>query len=260
MNNQLTRQQTIRADREYVFNYLLPKKSDGATKEQIDRAKIVLTRALNILGPVIEFYPAWHPFMDELDLSHKWGIGKLNHILPRESPLAGLDHTICFANGIITCPYDYHEELILRSYEDYKKNRILNHDHSHYVHIEPLKDVMLYHPNAKPYLITHSELELPFQPYNGSWIIARMLKRQLPSMERHSCAEPWEDGTKQEFLGYPSWGNSSLLVDSKTTSKMRKIWSLFDVDYAWEIYGHESGWPDSSFEDEDGTEWSSIDD
>lgn len=59
------------------------------------------------IGPVVDSYPIWNPLMTT-SISRK---AKPNHP-SYECGYRGLDHTVLFAHGFITCPYTDGEDVI----------------------------------------------------------------------------------------------------------------------------------------------------
>src|SRR5690606_5143572 len=59
-----------------------------------------LNRLVSELGPVVDSYPLWHPLVRH----HQ---ARYAITLPGQmSGYEGLDHTVHFAHGIVTCPYE----------------------------------------------------------------------------------------------------------------------------------------------------------
>lgn len=75
--------------------------------EEKSESKNFINSIIDGLGPVIESYPSWHPLVTSSDL------GNNCVTLPGEDcGYKGLDYTIYFANGFITCPYDNEQAVI----------------------------------------------------------------------------------------------------------------------------------------------------
>ena len=81
---------------ERVRNYLLPV---GFPQEAKVKGAKVLQDIIDELGPAVDGYPAWHPLVHQHDRH-------CPETIPSErTGYKGLDHTVYFANGFITCPY-----------------------------------------------------------------------------------------------------------------------------------------------------------
>jgi hypothetical protein len=166
------------------------------------------------LGPVISTYPSWHPLVS-------------NHQDPKFPSIApgsdcgykGLDHTVHFVNGFITCPYHDGQKII-----DSVRN--LPYHSAACIDATPL-DVKLYQMNANPVLVKCEWLD-KFQGA-GSTIPLRValpliLMEEIPGWADAELAETWES-MKTYFLGQPHGARSSLFLDQESGQSVKKIWN-----------------------------------
>ena len=101
---------TFRADEarsigaERARSYLVPRTIEPDQRAASETAFLDI---IDELGPVIESYPSWHPLVG----------AQTNPESPSTTPdrgcgYKGLDHTVYFAKGFVTCPYDDGQEVM----------------------------------------------------------------------------------------------------------------------------------------------------
>lgn len=204
---------------ERALNILSPYEAKPGQRERV-RAK--LTEIVNECGPVVDGYPAWHPFLLETD-STAWSPST-----PHGSPsFKNLDHTVYLANGIITCPYPHAVEQLFASIQQ------LRHS-SAYFYIERINDVVMHAEGAVPILIKcvwKSELNVD-GTIPGRTAIGLMLEREIPNWKMADYSEPWE-AMKESMLGEPHGARSSLFVDQQTGQMMKTIWNQLIKTGLW---------------------------
>jgi hypothetical protein len=201
---------------ERACRYLAP---HGASSEERAQIRAKLEKIVSECGPVIEEYPAWHPFLAESD-PRNFSVG-----LPSYCPsFKGLDHTIYLTNGIITCPYEHAVDELTDSIEDFNRNLYCG-DVAH-ITIEEIKDVILYSPQATPLLIRCKWYEGLEEDGTIRLRAAMglMLERETPAWRWASFNESWET-MKAQILGAPHGARSSLFVNQNTGQQMKSVWN-----------------------------------
>jgi hypothetical protein len=194
---------------ERAKNYLIPR---HFTPEQRQDAERILHDVRETCGPVVESYPTWHPIVANHD-------DRRPETFPSEQcGYKGLDHTICFAHGFITCPYgDKHDGLIELS-DEIHKSPCAN------IEIEEL-DVRLYNESTRAFLVRcewsrslEADLTIP-----KSLAVPLMLEKEVPGWRWAQRPESWET-MRPYLLGRPHGSRSSLFVTQETATAMKKIY------------------------------------
>lgn len=194
---------------ESARSYLLPQKSSDA---QIRSARVRLEEILIDLGPVIERYPLWHPLVSNHDSREPTPVPE------QRCGFLGLDHTVFFAHGFVTCPYGDGQSVI-NSVNSIEFDDLIR------VSVEKL-DVKLYHPDATPILITVrwnrpmlSDGTVPLRI-----ALSLLLENQIQSWRSAQIAETWES-MRPYILGVPHGSRSSLFVNQTTGQRLKNIWN-----------------------------------
>lgn len=193
---------------ERAKNYLVPRKASQSDRSQ---AEDLLQDIISDCGPVVEAYPTWHPLVAQHD-SHS----------PATYPSTqcgyrGLDHTVCFVNAFITCPYAGNDE-ILESVTEIKT------PHCADLSAEPL-DALLYAEGTRPVLVRcewHGSLDLG-GTIPKSLAVPLMLEQELPVWRWAERAETW-DTMRPYLLGQPHGNRSSLFVSQDTALAIKKMY------------------------------------
>ncbi len=193
---------------ERAKRYLIPR--DG-TLEERSQALEVLHGLVDELGPVVDWYPSWHPLVGQHDPHY-----------PVQSPgeqcgYLGLDHTIHFAHGFVTCPYD-DAERVIGSVESI----VVPHGAS--LSAERIH-ASLYGAGTTP-VVVRCNWEEPLEM--GRLIRKRvavglMLDQEVKSWHWSSLGETW-DTMRGYFLGEPHGARSSLFVSQDTAMAMKRVW------------------------------------
>lgn len=200
----------IKDGREHAEKYLLSHLTDLSPVE-FEKSKSTLMDLMDQLGPVVDTYPTWHPLVSDKRTDY-------DCINPNtECGYRGLDHTISFAHGFITCPYGNGQE-VLNSVNELKYNPAAE------ITAERL-DVKLYSSQATPILVRcnwtkrlASDDTIPL-----SIAIPLILENELPMWRTAEVAETW-DSMRSNFLGKPHGKRSSLFVNQETGQGIKKIW------------------------------------
>ncbi|MGX7743992.1 hypothetical protein [Rhodopseudomonas parapalustris] len=162
-------------------------------------------------GPVVEGYPTWHPLVSNHDDRN-----------PETSPsdrcgYNGLDHTICFAHGFLTCPYVSGKKIV-------ESVDALPHHPSASITAEVL-DVPFYNSGVQPVLVRcewSSPLEIG-KMVPKKLAVPLMIEKELPAWKWSSRAERWET-MRPYLLGAPHGSRSSLFVTQDTALVMKKVY------------------------------------
>lgn len=193
--------------------YLL--KDIRRNKEEWTKSKEFLEDLVYELGPVVDAYPLWHPLV-----CHQRNSRHTTTTPNRECGYAGLDHTVYFVNGFITCPYDDGQKVL---------DSIQNLPHHPAASIEAERlDVKLYQMNANPILVKCDWLDKFKRP--GSMIPLRvamplLLMQEVPEWADAQVAETWET-MRPYLLGQPHGARSSLFIDQESGQQIKKVWNL----------------------------------
>ncbi|MEQ1347978.1 hypothetical protein [Acinetobacter lwoffii] len=202
--------EAIREGREHVEKYLLSHLKDLSPVD-FEKSRLTLNDLIDQLGPVVETYPTWHPLVSDKRQNY-------DCINPNtDCGYRGLDHTILFANGFITCPYGNGQE-ILDSVNELRYNPAAE------ITAERL-DVKLYSSQATPILVRcnwtkrlAADGTVPL-----SIAIPLILENELPMWRTAEVAETW-DSMRSNFLGKPHGKRSSLFVNQETGQGIKRIW------------------------------------
>ncbi len=194
---------------ERAMNFLVPLKISGAQRK---RSQDLVADIIDKCGPVVGTYPSWHPLVSAND--------------ERDSPVVypearcgyhGLDHTVLFVNGFVSCPY-VNEQTIIDSVEKLPSNSVAT------ITAERLKE-QLYLPPAKAILVRCEWQQM--MPNDGmipkSLAVPLMLEEELPCWREAERAESWET-MRPYFLGSPHGGRSSLFVNQETGQALKNVW------------------------------------
>ncbi|WP_032696835.1 hypothetical protein [Raoultella planticola] len=201
------------ANFENAYRYLVLQGSNHETRLKV-RAK--LEEIVEECGPVVDGYPAWHPFLLERDKAN-WA-----PTVPKNTPsFKYLDHTVYFRNAILTCPYDHGVDEFIAGIK-----RLKHRDA--YISIEKIDDIALYHENAVPLLIKcHWHISDDMEEDGtipAKAAIGLMLESEVPNWRHAVYCESWED-MRGQLMGYPHGARSSLFVNQQTGQKMKSFWN-----------------------------------
>ncbi|MDH0292017.1 hypothetical protein N7414_23075 [Pseudomonas sp. GD04087] len=195
---------------EEVAKYLLPRSRDADISEW-ERSKEELERIADELGPVVSAYPSWHPLVSNHDERNPETYPSI------QCGYNGLDHTRCFANGFITCPY-HDGQSIIDSVE------ALPYHPAATITAERL-NVQFYNSDANPILVKCTWDEpLPLDGMIPLRIaMPLILEKEVPGWRWAQVAETWK--TMQPYLlGVPHGSRSSLFVNQETGLAIKKLW------------------------------------
>ena len=202
--------ESIKDGAAFAEKYLLSKLTDLTEKER-ERSRQKLMDLMDILGPVVDFYPAWHPLL--VDAKQHYDIVSPNS----ECGYKGLDHTVLFANGFITCPYD-DGQSVLDSVFNLSSNSAAT------IFAERLTE-KLYNSNSTA-IVVYCQWDKPLcgdGTIPPSLAVPLLLEKMLPYWKSSKYAETW-DSMSEVVLGKPHGKRSSLLINQETGLILKKIW------------------------------------
>jgi len=191
-------------------NYFVNPKIFNPEQRQVSLMR--LREITSFLGPVVSGYPSWHPLVEGRDFMY------FPFTVPRvDCGYEGLDHTIFFVNGFITCPYGSPDKVL----ESVKRRE----EEGDFFIAAQVLDFPLYSMNAFPILVT---CDLGVDLENDGTIplplaISLLLKKELPCSENSTVAETWKT-MKPYFLGTPHGAISSHFVNMRNGRAMKKLW------------------------------------
>lgn len=193
---------------ELARRYLVPREGKPAERE---KALEILHDLVDELGPVVESYPSWHPLVGQHD-------PRIPVRTPREEcGYKGLDHTIYFAHGFVTCPY-HGSATVIASVE------AMNVPYGASLSAERI-DAPLYNSGTEPVIVRcewNTTLELG-KLIPKRMAVGLMLDQELKGWHWSQLGESWET-MRPYFLGDPHGARSSLFVSQDTAMAMKRIW------------------------------------
>lgn len=187
--------------------YLIPRDLDGRSV-----ASRLLKELVKRHGPVVESYPSWHPLVSRHD-------PRLPVTIPSEQcGYRGLDHTIYFRDGFVSCPYGEGAQAVLDSVDKLKSEDFAA------IRAEKL-NVLFYHKDTTAVLV-YCDWDRPLEADGTipkSLAVPLFLEKELPCWRWAQAAETWES-MRYYLLGGPCGSRSSLFVNQETGAAMKRIW------------------------------------
>ena len=194
----------------YLIDRLGSEVSSAEKKQSLERLKQIEQK----LGPLVEHYPMWHPIVSHYDNDHSPAT------LPtKENGYLGLDHTIYFRNGFITCPY-VDPQKVLESVEQLPKKAVAS------IAAEIITDVHFYKKWAYPVLVTCKWNIRPIATdgfIDVSVAAPLMLEQLLRGWHESRYDESWEF-MQSSILGQPHGATSSHFITRQTGTVLRKLY------------------------------------
>lgn len=186
----------------YAIEYLTKSLNDP------EGGKRELDSLMGDLGNAVDSFPHWHPL---LTIPQNGRTGPVSSLSSNET-YAGIDHTIKFVRGFISCPYS--EERANQLVD--AVNQLVG------IHAHRLS-VPLYADNAYPVVVEATEVELEADGTIRSrdaliWFTEQTIKQAWNAQ----VAETWWN-IRSLILGTPHGSRSSLFVNQHTGVHMRKI-------------------------------------
>ena len=200
-----------------AIQYLTNMDNNGLGAKEREEGKRYLERLTHTIGPVVDSYPVWHPLVS----STRSKKTRSNYPSP-ECGYWGLDHTVLFAHGFITCPYSDGEDIV-ESVKALSKTKVAE--------ISATKlDHPLYAIGACSILVRcHWKFSLePDLTIPSKVAVALMLKQVLADWEHSEFVQNWEN-VSYSMLGSPHGQLSSLFINRETGLKMRKVWQAINA-------------------------------
>lgn len=205
-------------------DYLTRRFTDAAERAEV----LANLRALyDELGPPIDDYPTWHPIVRnqprpviETTPSEKCGY-------------QGLDHTVHFRNGFITCPYNDGDEVIasVKKINEIswisRKTDFDPYGAPEVILVARKLPFKLFDPDTTAVMVLcnwdESQLEEDgtIEPQT---VFSLFLEREAPEWRGAEYAEPWET-MRPYLLGRPSGARSSLFVNQNTGQAIKTVYT-----------------------------------
>ena len=202
---------------EHAVRYLTPKGLLPKEQQEIEYYVDDLTIRL---GPIVDSYPCWHPLVSNHDSTQ-----------PRTTPnrncgYEGLDHTIYFANGFLSCPYhESNGQKIIDSVNElYTTGGYKKYEHVAIIEAERLEKT-LYNSGTDPILVV-CKWRKPIR--NDKTIpkdiaIGLMLEQEVPCWRTSQVGETWES-MRPYLMGQPCGKRSSMFLDQEAGQAMKKVY------------------------------------
>jgi hypothetical protein len=160
------------------------------------------------LGNAVDRYPDWHPILTAPPRNSFEHVSGLSQI----KAYAGIDHTIEFVRGFVTCPYS-----------DERADRLVaSAGHIAGLHARRLEGP-LYADNAHPVVVVAMDVELEADgTIRSRNALSWFAQQTAAAAEGAKVAETWWN-IRSHLLGAPHGSRSSLFVNQHTGVHMRKI-------------------------------------
>lgn len=209
---------------EQAKNILIPRQETPKNRE---RSLEILHDLVDELGPVVDSYPTWHPLVSQYNHHHRRPY-ILSTLPGKNCGYEGLDHTVYFAHGFVTCPYN-NSELVISS--------VNNIRHQIATITAERVDVPLYSAKIR----CNWENQLDSHKFVSKRVaIGLMLDQEIPKWHFSEVGESWET-MRRYFLGAPHGARSSLFVSADTANAMKKIWlSIIEVTFLAQFITNEN--------------------
>ena len=181
--------------------------------DERSRSESAFLDIVDRLGPVVDSYPHWHPLV----AAYPDYLSPITTPRP-ESGYEGLDHTVYFAKGFITCPY-HGEQRVIDAVEKLPEHPLVT------ITAERV-GAQLYHCAARPVVVC-CEWRRALPPDGmipKSWAVPLILELELPCWRSAHLAESWET-MRPYFLGCPHGRRSSLFINQETGQVIKSIWN-----------------------------------
>lgn len=208
--------------RNRAMQYRLAQRENIKHQDRLDAADLI-DDLIESHGPVIDFYPDWHP---------------LNLIEPNRDELRPYhDHALHFRDAVLLAPYNDPPLEPLQAFCE-----------SHRLLANEIKG--LYHnKNCKLFVI--ESLEFACDTDSGEkyidqrkavgalldcWKCPEGYGRRPYDLSSFECWESWEDMHKH-LLGAPCGKRSSLFVDEKTGQAIRRLYAVIGQSLGLKEYG-----------------------
>ncbi|ELP5901896.1 hypothetical protein QTV49_003897 [Vibrio vulnificus] len=179
--------------------------TEGLTNQEDGR--IAFEKILEHLGQPVEGYPDWHPILTIPQRPYQ-----VSSSLRSISAYEGIDHTVSFVKGFVTCPYN-----------EGSANKLVARVNELDGLLAYRLDVSLYSNHAYPVVVEATDIELNddgtvFGRDALIWCTQELVKDAQSSQ----VAETW-DSLRGNLLGRPNISCSSLFVGENTGRGMKNI-------------------------------------
>jgi hypothetical protein len=160
------------------------------------------------LGHATDSYPEWHPLMTAPQNPHRRAVLSQSSL----PAYAGMDHTVNFVRGFITCPYS----------EENADKIVDNVSSINGLHAYRL-DTPLYYDTAYPVVVEAIDVVLEADgTIRGRDVLRWFLEKTAAHAKRAEVAETWWN-VRSDLLGRPHGSRSSLFVNQHAGAHIRKI-------------------------------------
>lgn len=209
------RNEEIEEGLEEASTYLIPKE---LTPEEQQELKYYIDDLTVRLGPVVNSYPSWHPLV----CNHNKN-GPITH--PGDDcGYRGLDHTVYFANGFLSCPYHGGQEIIDSVNELWKSAAAARYSHVASIEAERIEKP-LYNNGTDPILVVcnwlkpiHNDKTIP-----KDIAVGLMLEEEVPCWRWSKYGETWES-MRPYLMGQSCGKRSSMFLDQEAGQAMKKVY------------------------------------
>ncbi|HIF0688976.1 TPA: hypothetical protein ACXYOX_004223 [Escherichia coli] len=259
---------------EEATNYLFPIKGREERSKlghfelmaRMERMRHMVEVITSRLGPFVESYPEWHPFITFR------GDGRCSETTPN---LEFLDHSRFMVNGFITCPYHGGDQMIatveghgrtLRGLDGvhgtfgnwFRLVASMGDVHASYITEELIEQfengddlssiskqntlddaedlIQMYASNAQPILVWvawDEYLQTEDHKIPAAAAVPLMLARNLADLPNAACSETWESMLYM-LIGSPHGARSSMFLDQLTVKQMRTMFNALMATGAYD--------------------------
>lgn len=173
----------------------------------------VFEQLLAKMGNVVEGYPDWHPILTAPPANSAEHVYSLADV----PSYRGIDHTVSFVRGFVTCPYTpVKEDKIIKAVDKIPGLSAYR------------LDTPLYADNAHPVVVEANMIELEADgTICSKEAITLFVEQAVNEMRTAEVAETWWN-IRSLILGTPHGSRSSLFVNQYAGLHMRKILEAFN--------------------------------
>jgi len=211
------RNEAIEEGFERAARYLIPKERTQAEQREL---RFYLEDLTNRLGPVVDFYPSWHPLVCNHNKTYDMSQPS------NDCGYRGLDHNIFFANGFLSCPYhETNGQEIIDSVNELWKGEA----HKRYSHVASIEAERINKPfyadGTDPILVECIWQKPLFSDHTipKNIAVGLMLENEVPCWRESKCGETWET-MRPYLMGEPCGKRSSMFLNQEAGQAMKKVY------------------------------------
>ena len=219
-----------------AIEYLMP--FDG-TREQRNESREFVLRLIEMYGDVVDGYPAWHPLMggEALKSTNVITDGNQPTVPCEENGYDGLEHTVCFRNAFVSCPYraSGNAKRTIKSVENLQETDIATitaerlHAPFFSTRGKPIEENLM--KAVEPVIVVCNWTKSYYPPSSKRipkrTALGLMVRNQDSKWENAQSGEPWSR-MKKYMLGAPHGDVSSLFVDMHTGRAIKKLFNTMN--------------------------------